>query len=285
MEPTQKDLSFDESVKQVMQSLPPIIRQYIEQGKYTEVAKRLMHIHMLRTDQAGVIEKEILLLLMGINNPDEFVRALAEEAKLDQQTINSITKDVNDQIFVPLREEMRKGMPVAAEPAKPVAPNVVQPASYFHLENKLPVRPTPPRPPASNIAPLPPKTVLPRGGGQPPVQLPTARPMDTSRLLEDHEEPHIDFPSLPTPVSTAKAPSPVAETPLQQALRTVLPRPAEVSSAGGPPPNLPGALPPRIPPKVEPPISQLQPKPAPPTVPPPAPARPYSSDPYREPIE
>jgi hypothetical protein len=334
METPQQTLSFDESVKQVMQTLPPPIRNYLAQGKYTAVAKSLMTKYGLRIDQGGVLEREIMLLLMGIDNPEEFTQALVEEARLDQQVVSGIVQEVNAQIFVPLREEMKRGAGAAPVPTRPsalsatlqaqpmTAPGATEPPSYFHLQNKLPIRPlnaprsgaagdrsapqsglaaqptlntvqqrpsTPVRPvvsissavpkapqqpvlprPASNIAPLPPKMVLPRSGGL-PLRSPTLpRPVDASRLLEDHEEPHIEFPPLSTPTSTAKAPSPVAETPLRQALRTVMP-----------PPNLPGTPPPPILPKAGPQIPQTRPNSAPSIAPP----RPYSSDPYREPIE
>ncbi|MFA5997833.1 MAG: hypothetical protein WC814_00325 [Candidatus Paceibacterota bacterium] len=287
---TNQEPTFDQDLSTIVSQLPPPIKTFFVSGKVEIIAKNLMQKNQLHIDQGAIVEREIILLLLGLKTPTEFTQALAEEARLDPQVTSGIVQDINAQIFMPLREEMRKGMSGAAEPAKTVAPKAAQPASHFHLENKLPARSAPPVPPrpASNIAPLPPKTVLPRSGGLPATRLPVLKPIDTSRLLEDHEEPHIEFPALPTPISMTKAPRPLqraAETPLQQALRTVLPRPAGVSNAGSPPPNLPGALSPRIPPKVEPSISQTQPKPAQPVVPPPAPARPYSSDPYREPIE
>ena len=262
MNQDQPGLTLDESIKQVMKSLPPVIRNYLAQGKYTAVAKGMMAKYGLRIDQGGVLEREIMLLLMGIENPDEFTKALAEEAKLDQKTIDSIVQDVNAQIFIPLRkeeEEQSKKPAVPVVPSKPVAPASPaapksaapnQSGSYFHLENRIPVTPAPalpkpvmppaPRPavassvggprPSSNIAPLPPKFMSPRpsvGGNQ--------------KLLEDHEEPHIDIRDK------------------VQGVRSSLP----------PPPNLPGALPPLKP-------STLPLTPS---------AKPYSGDPYREPID
>ncbi len=298
------ELTFDESVKQVMQTLPPVVRDYLIQGKYTTVAKILMDKYGLRIDQGGVLEREIMLLLMGIDDPTEFAQALAEEARLGQEAIQRIAQDVNDQIFVPLQAEMRKGgagqqprpvgapVPSYARPAQ--TPGVIGPPpqspSYFHLENKIPappkamqgavpVRPTQSsgRPPVSNSASLPPKSVLPRPAG-------ASRPgLDPKRLLEDHEEPHIDIKG--------------AETPLQQALRTVLPRPSVAPGVvGPPPPNLPGVIthPPLTPPTPiappQPPLPPTLPKPIPPAAPPappvsPAPPKPYSADPYREPID
>lgn len=258
-EPT---LTLEESFKQVMKTLPPPIRQYLQQGKHSNVANSLTTKYGLHIDQGGTLEREITLLLMGIESPDDFTQTLATEARLDQKIINGIVQDVNEQIFMPLREEMRKGAATSASPAPqprpsiqhpplqrpPVAqiggvprppapqqprpqnvapmaprpanvvppPNAAEPAHYFHLDNKIP--PAPRMNPS--IAPLPPKAILP----------------NSRKLLQDHEESHIEF-----------------------------------KKTAPPPPNLPGAMSP-------PPQTVSKPK-----VPPP-PAKPYSTDPYREPV-
>lgn len=328
MEPTRPEPSLEESIAQVMHLLPPPIRNYLAQGKYTAVAKGLMTKYGLHIDQANVLEREIMLLLMGIKNPDEFVQTLATEARLGQQAIGSIVQDVNAQIFIPLRQEMMRAAPQAPQPTEPhrVAPLPPRPPQvnapvprYIppkppvpprppvptphalniptpklppqspqqmpparHLENKIPPPPPPPpaspvppkpvaavpsAPPAPKAAPLPPKTVLPRpagafGGGGPRTALADvlaqvtkpkpiapevpAKPAEPVKLLEDHEEPHIEF-----------------------------------KKTAPPPPNLPGAMLPIEPKPVLP-----APKPTPPIPPtPPAPPKQYQADPYREPID
>ena len=277
MEPSQKELTLDESIKQVMQTLPPVIRVYLAQGKYTAVAKNLMAKYGLRIDQAGVLEREIMLLLMGIENPDEFTKALIEEARLDQKTIDSIVQDINMQIFVPLREEERKnGTMVTPEPAKPVMPQPRQestaaPASvstyapspsearqlagvvgpppqspkYLYSEDKI-ISSRPAQPPHSPVV----HTTPPLEG----QTFQNSKPIAGNKLLEDHEEPHIEF---------AKAPMPSMPR-----LVTPVPPPSRPMT---PSPNLPSAVPP--------PPSSPQSRPATP------PVRPYASDPYREPVD
>ena len=85
----QPELTLEESMKQVMQTLPPVIRNYLVQEKYTPVAMSLANKYGLRVDQSGVLEREIMLLLMGVENPTEFAEALTEEAKLDGPTVDS----------------------------------------------------------------------------------------------------------------------------------------------------------------------------------------------------
>lgn len=308
----QPELTFEESIKQVMQTLPPVIRNYLGQGKYSVVAENLMAKYGLHIDQGGILEREIMLLLMGIENPDEFTQSLVEEAKLDQKTIDSIVQDVNDQIFIPLREEERKSGGMKAEqPAKPViqqpqagsaaprpavtpTPGGGKPQTYFHLENKLPsARPlNVPQPrPAMLAAPQSMTNEKLLEDHEEPSPLlrtaaSTARPIDNEKLLEDHEEPHLNIgvtgvilpgarfsPRLAVAPSEGGPLAPKVESPAKP-VAIVPPRPAVVPNVGGPTP-----------------IVQTKPISSPivPTVPAvpitPTPPKAYSSDPYREPID
>lgn len=283
-----------------MKTLPPPIRHYLGQGKYSAVANQLMIKYGLHIDQGGILEREIMLLLMGIDNPDEFTKTLAEEAKLDQQTVNRIVQDVNAQIFVPLREEMRKGPQPQAAPASPrpspeatagtakatqgtAREGVLQPRTTI-----IPANPNLPRPavasgvdgphPAQTLASVPryvpPKKyfnlqnkIPPPAGSQTSAMREGSLTSTGQKLLEDHEEPHIDISEKVQVVS----------------------QPAVQRKVYEPPPNLPGVI--QSAPIPEPPHapSEATQGTAPPPLPPKpkqaVPVVPYSSDPYREPID
>lgn len=237
-------------MKQVMQTLPLFIREYLSQGKYTTVAQGLMSKYKLRIDQGSVLERELLLLLMGIENPAEFTQALSEDARLDKETVDGLVKDINDQMFIPLRkeEERLSKAPVQQLP-KPVAPTAT---------------PRPVAPSAPHIAPLPPKMTLPTKAsplGDTLRSIMAPKPLDTAKLLEDHEEPHIEF--KPTP---ALAPS-----------EPVAPKEAVPVPVAPPIPSQPPVVPQPFAPKIAP--------PAPPKMPPLPPLTSYGSDPYREPLD
>ena len=116
------DPTLEDDIKQVLAEVPPQIRALFASGKVENVAKNLMQKNQLHIDQGAIVEREIILLTLGLKDPTEFAQALAEEAHLDQQTINGIVQDVNEQIFVPLREEMQKGGGTQQQPAKPIVP-------------------------------------------------------------------------------------------------------------------------------------------------------------------
>lgn len=264
------DPTLESDIKELMKEVPAPIRAVFASGKVETVAKNLMQKNQLHIDQGAVMEREIILLLLGLKSPDEFTKALTEEANLNQQTINSISKDVNDQIFVPLREEMRKGgvkveQPVrtaaASAPPRPVNASVpnysppLQSPRYVSPENKsASARPT--QTALNTERPLnPAPTELSENASLRDVlaAVTAPHPLDNEKLLEDHEEPHIEFkPPIPQPIAP---PSPVVSSAAPSVAFS------EGRGAGGPPQNLPGALPP------------------------PAPAKPYSTDPYHEPID
>ena len=187
------DSTLESDIKELLKEVPPPIRAFFASGKVETIAKNLMQKNKLHIDQGAVVEREIILLLLGLKDPAEFTKALAEEAKLDQQTVNGIVQDINTQIFIPLREEEMKSGEMKTSPAigipqvrKPAAPSGM-PSSHFHLQDKIapPLRPIQQPRPASPAPPV---------------------PMNGRKLLEDHEEPHIEFkgaiyhPPIPKPI-------------------------------------------------------------------------------------
>lgn len=249
MDQNPNEPTLEESIKEVMQTLPPPIRQYLAQGKYTFVAKNLMAKYGLRIDQGGVLERELMLLLMGIEKPDEFAESLKNEAAIPEDTVRVIMTDINQEIFIPLQKEMRSAGSAAPE-TRPVQAPTPAPASAPATQSYTP--PSAPRNPVSpDTAPLPPKIEMPRSDAV-PADVPALRHAST---VSEEQRARIS---------------------------NIAPRPDAPLPA-----NLPGALPPRAVPEARPSfgatMTELSAQPLSPQ--PAAPARPYSVDPYREPID
>ncbi|MBI2409839.1 hypothetical protein HYV30_02230 [Candidatus Kaiserbacteria bacterium] len=184
------------------------------EGRLSDTAQLIMERYALHIDEGGILERALTRLLIGLESPDEFASELHAKLPVSEQTLKDIFTDINQEVFVPLREEERKtGM---QEPLKPPAPApgiprvqvpplptpaAPAPASaggvsagepgHFHLENKLP-----------NHPPVPTQAVI------KPVQ-------ESTKLLEDHEEPHIDIKLDKTavPANLPGVVQPVAQTP------------------------------------------------------------------------
>ncbi len=256
-----EQLTLEQSIREILPTLPPPIRKFLQEGKLGKTVQLIMDRYALHVDHGAVLEHQLTLVLLGLEGPEEFATELFAQLPVSEQTVKDILGDLNKEVFVPLREEIRNGVSAVsrAQPSRPQPrpaiqhpplqrptsevrpsptipkvepqipprpantvppPNAAEPERHFHLQNKIP--PAPRMNPS--IAPLPPKAILPRHVGAPSGVGPSA-----PKLLQDHEEPHIEF-------------------------RKTAP----------PPPNLPGVI-------------HHQPLPRPP-------APPYSTDPYREPV-
>lgn len=245
--------SFDENMRAVAQSLPAPIRNYLASGKYSDIARAVMGTYQLHVDQAGIFERELILLIMGLETPAEFEDALMGEASIPESTVQSIINDVNQEVFVPLRNEMEKGAAPAPTPSKP--------------------KPAPPAPPRVSIP-----SQAPAAPATPPPPMPRAPITDPERELPVGESASVAAPgpaSAPLPPKALQPRSGAAGLPASiPAMNAPRPTPPPLRQqfAPPPPPNLPGAMP-----------AARGPMPPKPTTPPPA--KPYEADPYREPLE
>lgn len=280
----------DQEIEEAIKKAPKFIQDEISSGEDTAVIiAEIGRKFGLHIDIIGTIAELNRNMLLGFVNPQEVMDELIL-AKIPDKDARQIMTEINQKIFVPLHEQMRSGgvampqnrpqnsMSPTAFPQGRSVPgfsqgNIFRPAQAF-------------RPTVSNTAPI-------RS-----ASMPLSRPMSGSNFLEDHEEPHIEFNKPPASAlmrnsySVPRVPSDVPK------------REGNLERTAPPPSNLPGAMPPSgaIPPGGRPSFAMPQmpttPVPTatlrhaflPPLVPvqktslPPAP-KPYSTDPYREPLE
>lgn len=280
----------DQEIEQAIKRSPKLIQNEIMTGEDTAVIiAGLGKTRGLHIDQIGTLAELNRNMLLGLISPDEFLKDLIE-AKIPEKDARDIMKEINEKIFVPLREEMRKGLPtevkhaeVKPPQAQSVAPqepreSILQPRTTMIPANpNLPQRPAeasgvggsrPTQTPSITPKYVPPKKYFHLQNNKIPTTPPQPSPqlrqgydghskagdvsltyVNPAKLLEDHEEPHLD---ISEKVQVASPPT------IQRKVYE-------------PPPNLPGAI-------YHPPI----PKPS--NLPPTPSSKPYSSDPYREPI-
>lgn len=284
----QPQLNFDQDLGAIVAQLPPPVRDFFVNGNVEVVAKRIFGTYKLHIDQGAILEREIILLLLGLKDPQEFAQALAQEGKIDQKTVASIVQDVNTQIFIPIRDEMRKGPTTEG-------PNTAKPLSKTNVPVPRYVPPTPSTTAtASSGAALPPKMVMPPvSPTSTPSTVPSAAANSNLRAAIQNALPVGERPAQ------SQVPQPAQQPPMN-VIRPAPPvpqPPPQVSRVPAPPPvNLPGAMPPTMASSpisqspipagghFAPPVKPIQ-KSVPPIAPAPTgPAKPYSTDPYREPI-
>ncbi len=158
---TPDNTSLQASIDELVPKLPVAIRRFFTQGKVEMVTQELMAKFGLHIDQAAVLQREIIMMLLGINAPATLPATLAQEALLGDQAVGEIIEALNQRIFEPLRREMEGSVHMSADPVR--------------------------------SAPFVPRTA------PPPINLPGAPKPE--QLLEDHEEPHIEVPRPSMPIA------------------------------------------------------------------------------------
>lgn len=254
------ELSLEQSIGLLLSQVPKPIQDFVL-NKLSAKTQKLADKHQLHVDQAGVLQRDLLLMLLGKQEPADFSRSLVE-AGIPEATAQSLLLDINEEIFKPLRKleqspESQVTAPVINSPAyrEPIPePSPVTPVAPVEHTPPTPPPPPPPvwQPPYPQTAPPPPQFVpMPPGTYWVPVSIAQVPPPQTPQPVA----PAAPLPTPePSPTSTPEpAPAPTEPTPA--------PRPQWT-----PPVNLPTGMPP-VPPPPQIPITKE-----------------YGADPYREPV-
>src|SRR3989344_3218347 len=110
---------------QKFQEIPEDLQELILS---TETADKVYEVgskHFLHIDQIGELADEIGLVMLGINKANNFVNHVADRLGIEMETASAITKDVNEQIFMKIRESLQK-LHTGKEEAGDKTPTVVE---------------------------------------------------------------------------------------------------------------------------------------------------------------
>ncbi len=146
-----------ENVQAVVSDLPAPIRTFLTDGSVENAAQTITQKNHLHADQGTVIERELLLILMGIQDPSSLPETLSKDAALDEQILPSVLRDMDEIVFTPLHNAMKE----SGSAPPPEAP----------LEKPLEV-PLPPRPQMPGRRSAPEGVIynaLPNTSAQPPA--------------------------------------------------------------------------------------------------------------------
>ncbi len=97
-----------EQMMQRYQSLPTNLQDAIFSMENAQILQNVGQIHKLRIDQIGTLASETGLVMLGFVKPNEYIPHLAERLKVDKELARTIAHEVNDRIFVKVRDALRK---------------------------------------------------------------------------------------------------------------------------------------------------------------------------------
>lgn len=146
----------EEQIAQRLAQLPADVRQAVLSADWEQKIQAIGEAHHLHIDQTGALGDLTLMTMLGMSVLTQYPARIAEELKVPQADAEAIAKEVNDGVFMPIRESMKSftaERPAGAAPAAPVpAPSAPAPAA--------PVAPAAPKPDLSKADALLTATVV-----------------------------------------------------------------------------------------------------------------------------
>ena len=162
------DQELQQSLADRLKQLPRVVQDAILSADVQAHMRELASYHKLHFDQWQVLENNVMLTLLGFQEPEDLADNFEKDLGVDQATADALAIDVSEHIFEPIRAELEKDLQyavetdipeeeaVASHAAPPVAQiraqGVLTPATIIPVA-VLPVQPgTPPSPPPEGKA-------------------------------------------------------------------------------------------------------------------------------------
>ncbi len=122
-----------ETYNQAIKKIPVEIWDVMSSEETTEKTILIAKKYNLHVDKIGILSIHIGMVMTGLLKPKDFIPELVVELKLDPETANKVAQEVNEQIFKPIREALKKihGLDgstplneevIAKTPTKPATP-------------------------------------------------------------------------------------------------------------------------------------------------------------------
>jgi hypothetical protein len=206
-------------IQQAYEAAPKEIRAIIDGPELLELIPTLGVKHHLHVDQMGVLEGEITDVLVGFEQSKDFTANVMAGLGVDETKAAAIAQDVNEMLFVKIREAMKKN---ASSEKSVVMPSAAQthPATTSAPAAETPTSPVP-------KLPTPPVVSIPAQAPRSPAPTTPPKPTILANVPEAHATDTIlSQPTVSLPPKPATPPIPASASPAAGAARATTPKPA-----------------------------------------------------------
>lgn len=149
---------LQKQIEERIAKLPEDIQLAIASNDLGKHIQTIGQRHQLHIDQMEMLQDEVMLVMLGFVNPEDFTAQLQEQVRIPGEKARGITTDIQNEIFMPVRESMKSLIPdevstvpvPAPLPAKPpekpteLAPNAeMHPADIVLTQKTVSMPPIP----------------------------------------------------------------------------------------------------------------------------------------------
>lgn len=181
-------------LQQAFAQAPEYVRSYISSGKYDAFTEKIKTVGSFTEDVQSIISNEVLMMLLGMSEPQELATNLVQEAGITAEEADAVVVLANTEIFTPIQNEAQK------------APASIAPRPQASSAPQAPIVPVP------SIATPPPVQPY-----VPPVPIPAPQPQalpivpEMRTMAHDVEAMKNGVPQA-KPIPAQSTPAPVPQT-------------------------------------------------------------------------
>lgn len=114
-------------IKKTFQHLPKDVQFALISVDTVVIIKSIEKEHRLHVDQAGRLADETASLMVGETKPKDFIKNIRKNVGTDEKTAREIAEKINEEIFKPIRESLKKIHQIGVENEGEAPPENVQP--------------------------------------------------------------------------------------------------------------------------------------------------------------
>lgn len=103
--------TIQEQLAERFESLPKSVQDAVTSADVEKKLRALSQKHKLHLDQWVLLENEIMLTLLGIEEPENMSKNIEREVRVTPEVAQNIVNDIAVLIFAPIRESLQKGIP------------------------------------------------------------------------------------------------------------------------------------------------------------------------------
>ncbi len=89
-------------------SLPKALQESISSSDVQAKLRDLAEVHKLHLDKWSLLENEIMMVLLGLTEPNDLAKNISKETGLPLEQSQEITDSVTKIIFTPIQEKLRE---------------------------------------------------------------------------------------------------------------------------------------------------------------------------------
>jgi hypothetical protein len=204
-------------IEQRIAELPEDVRSAVLSVEWETKVQAIGARNKLHIDQTGALGDATLMAMLGFFELSQFPGRIAEELKVPPDKAATLAKEVSDEVFMSIRESLKKlsggtkeSAPPPQTPPKPIPPppppkpplpkpdlsaadNMLR-GKTVSLPSQPPPKPVAPPPPVPAPAPKPPAPPAPPAMVSPPAETPppnTPPPKPPAYSADPYREPPV----------------------------------------------------------------------------------------------